>query len=228
MNGAGTSLERMNAMSSPAADLVDAMLSQLAVLFLAHTNGDAAAARQIATALMKSYQPKTETEVTLTADIIQFGCHATFSLMQASEPHLPLGMIIRLRALAVSLHRESLRTYEQLEQLRRERLALAEQAESEQAEPKQVLPEAAQPIQAADETASAPRPTVAEPVAPPSPSAPASTDSYAHLSKEAIRRLSPAQQKRIYLARMTETAKRRQAEQAALAAAQNSPGQAPE
>jgi hypothetical protein len=42
---------------------------------------------------------------------------------------------------------------------------------------------------------------------------------YADLSKEAIRRLTPAQQKRIYLERMTENNRRRQAEQAAQRAA---------
>jgi localization factor PodJL len=194
--------------------MVEAMLNQLALLFLASTNGDTDVARQIAAALLIAYKPNTEPELTLTGAVIHFGCHATQSLVQACAPDLPLGMVIRLRASAVSLHREALRSYQKLEQLQRERRALADQTP-----PEPVAPEQPQPVQAAREPVPAEQPAAAEPV-PPRP-APASADSYAHLSKEAIRRLSPAQQKRIYLARMTDTARRRQAEQAALSAARN-------
>jgi hypothetical protein len=203
-------------MSSPATAMVDVTLNQLALLFLASTNGDPVVARQIAAALLVAYRPHTEAELTLSANIINFGCHATRSLMQADAADLPLSMVIRLRASAVSMHRESLRALEKLQQMQRGRGALAEQAklewEPKPGKPAQAVPEPSQPVAAEIEPAAEPLAAEAVQV---HPAAPVSTGRYTHLSKEAIRRLSPAQQKQAYLERMAENARRRQAEQAA-------------
>jgi hypothetical protein len=196
--------------SIPAA-IVETVLGQLALFFLAGASGDPQAGRQAAKACLAAYRPETEPELTLAADIICFGFHVRQSLYEAAELDRPINQVMRLRSGAASMSREAYRSLLKLEALQRERLAAQAPMQPEVvvsppvAEPPMLDQVAPQAVDAALKTRRRP-----------DPSAPR----YAHLSKEAIRRLTPAQQKRIYLERMTENNRRRQAEQAALAAQQ--------
>jgi len=192
--------------------IIETVLGQLALLFLAGANGDPQVARQAALRFLISYQPQTEPELALAADIISFGFHVRQSLHQAAEPDRPLHQVQRLRSGAASMGREAYRSLVKLEQLQQ-----ARQARQEQVTPEVVqtppAPVAERPV-ARDVTAlpEAPRPAASGAIP------------YGDLSKEAIRRLRPAEQKRIYLERMTETFRRRQAEQAEIAAQQSAVG----
>jgi PHD/YefM family antitoxin component YafN of YafNO toxin-antitoxin module len=182
--------------------IIETVLGQLTLLFLAAAKGDALVARHAAATFLAAYHPGTEAELALAAEIISFGFHVRQSLLQAAEPDRPLNQVQRLRGAAASLGREAYRRLVMLEHMQRARNA--PQAEPDVAAA--LEPAAEAPAAAAVET---PRPAAS------------SMPSYAHLSKEAIRRMSPAAQKRAYLERMTDMNRRRLAEQAAALAQQN-------
>ncbi len=83
--------------------IIETVLGQLALLFLAGANGDPQAARQAALRCLAAYRPVSESELTLAANIICFGFHARQSLYQAAEPDQPLNQVMRLRSGAASL-----------------------------------------------------------------------------------------------------------------------------
>jgi hypothetical protein len=182
---------------------IETILGQLFLFYLPGANGDRETARQAALAGLLAYQPRTEPELALAAEIIGYRYHARESMRQAAEPDLATNQMLRLVTAATRLGREALRGLVKLEQMQRVR----RDASEPEAPPVEAEPVAAEPPQPAP-----------EPAATPSPAAP-SPARYAHLSKEAIRKLSPAQQKRAYLERITESTRRRQAEQAACAPA---------
>jgi hypothetical protein len=182
--------------------IIEAVLGQLTLLFLAAAKGDPVVARHAAGRFLTAYQPGNEAELALAAEIICFGFHVRQCLLQAAEPDQPLNLVQRQRRDATSLGREAYRRLVKLERMQRARNAPRDQAEPD--------------------VAAAPEPVAEAPAAAETQrSAAASMPSYAHLSKEAIRRMSPAAQKRAYLERMTEMNRRRQAEQAAASGQKN-------
>jgi hypothetical protein len=189
--------------------VIETVLGQLVLLFLAGANGDHQAARQAVLACLDAYHPRTEPELLLAGEIIGLGFHVRQALYQAAELDRPINQVLRLRSGAASLSREAYRSLLKLEALQRERLA-------------------AQRAPAQPDIAAAPiLPPEPEPVADTPVAAPVETARYEHLSKEAIRRLRPAEQKRIYLERMKQNARRAQAEQAALAAVRDAASRPP-
>ncbi len=102
--------------------ILDTILTRLAFLFLAAA-GDEAAARQAAMRMLAAYNPETEPELSLAADIISFSFHALEALSQSAEPGLKLTAILRLRASAVSLSREAHKARRKLDQIQKERRA---------------------------------------------------------------------------------------------------------
>ena len=102
--------------------ILDTILTRLAFLFLAAA-GDEAAARQAAMRMLAAYNPETEPELSLAADIICFGFHALEALSQSAEPELKLSAILRLRGSAVSLSREAHKAQRRLDQIQKERRA---------------------------------------------------------------------------------------------------------
>ncbi len=105
--------------------VLDKILGSLALLFLATTGGDLAAARHAASRLLACYDVETEEELRLAADIVSFGFHALDALGQSMAPDLPLKEVLRLRGSACSLSRQSHSSQRKLDQLRRDRLAPA-------------------------------------------------------------------------------------------------------
>jgi hypothetical protein len=86
----------------PAA-ILDTILGRLSLLFLSGAGGDTAAARLAARQMLAIYQPETEDEFRLAAQIVSFSFHALEALSQAASPDMPLTRILRLRSSAVSL-----------------------------------------------------------------------------------------------------------------------------
>jgi hypothetical protein len=108
--------------SIPAA-IVDTILGRLAALFLIGANGNVEAARQAVLHLLAGYNIQTDQELFLAAEVISFGCYSLEALSQSATPDMPLNKVIRLRASAVSLNRESHRSRLKLEQMQRGRAA---------------------------------------------------------------------------------------------------------
>jgi hypothetical protein len=194
--------------------IIETVLGQLALLFLAGAQGDQQVARQAALRFLASYRPETEPELALAADIISFGFHARQSLHQAADPDRPFNQAQRLRSGAAGLGREAYRCLVKLEQLQKARQTQAK-VELVQAQLMAALDAIDPPPPAPETPMETPvEPPLAAPAENPRPAV-AGAGTYPDLSKEAIRRLRPAEQKRIYLARMTESARRRQADLAA-------------
>jgi hypothetical protein len=104
----------------PAA-ILDTILGRLSLLFLSGAGGDTAAARLAARQMLAIYQPETEDEFRLAAQIVSFSFHALEALSQAASPDMPLTRILRLRSSAVSLSRESHKAQRRLDQLQKAR-----------------------------------------------------------------------------------------------------------
>jgi hypothetical protein len=129
----------MSHLATLPAAILETILTGLATLFLAGANGDTAAARQAASYMLNAYQPETEDELRLAANIICFSFQGHEALAQAAAPDLPLTRILRLRGGAVSLSRESARAERRLGQLRKAR------QQAIQAPAAEIQPEPAQP-----------------------------------------------------------------------------------
>jgi hypothetical protein len=113
-------------MSQPLANtlpsaVVETVLTRLAALFLTGAAGDLTAARQAAAQMLAAYDPQTEDELRLAANIVGFSFHALEALGQAATPDMPLTKILRLRGGAVSLSRESHKAQRRLDQLQKGR-----------------------------------------------------------------------------------------------------------
>jgi hypothetical protein len=101
--------------------VVETVLTHLAALFLTGAAGDITAARQAAAQMLAAYDPQTEDELRLAANIVGFSLHALEALGQAATPDMPLTKILRLRGGAVSLSRESHKAQRRLDQLQKAR-----------------------------------------------------------------------------------------------------------
>jgi len=125
--------------SAPAAvvnpAILDTILGQLALLFLAGAVGDLAVARDAARQMLAAHKVETPDELRLAAEIISFGFHALEALGQASNPDMSLTKILRLRGSAVSLSREAHKAQRKLDQLQRDRRAGAPAQPAEQEQP---------------------------------------------------------------------------------------------
>jgi hypothetical protein len=110
--------------------VLDKILGTLALLFLATTGGDVTTARHAASRLLACYDAETEEELRLAADIVSFGFHALDALGQSMTPDLPLKEVLRLRGSACSLNRQSHSSQRKLDQLRRDRVAVAAEPEA--------------------------------------------------------------------------------------------------
>jgi len=104
----------------PAA-ILETVLIRLAALFLTGAGGDITAARHAALQMLGAYQPETEAELRLAANIIGFGLQALEALAQASTPDLSITRVLRLRGSAVSLNREATKAQRGLDQLQKAR-----------------------------------------------------------------------------------------------------------
>jgi hypothetical protein len=101
--------------------ILNTVVGRLALLFLSGADGDLTAARQAAAHMLAAYNPETEDELRLAAEIVTFSFHALEALSQASTPEMPLNKILRLRSGAVSLSRESHKAEHRLDQLQKAR-----------------------------------------------------------------------------------------------------------
>jgi hypothetical protein len=123
----------MSLASFPAA-VIETILARLAMIFLAGADGDNTAARQAAQQMLAVYNPHTEDELCLAANIISFNFQALEALGQAANLDQPITRILRLRSGAVSLSREAERARRSLSQIQKARQQ-AQAAEAPQAEP---------------------------------------------------------------------------------------------
>jgi hypothetical protein len=101
--------------------ILDTILDHLARLFLIGAKGNEAAARDAAVHMLAAYNPETEDELRLAANIISFSFHALEALGQATTPDMAITRILRLRGSAVSLSRESHKAERRLDQIRNPR-----------------------------------------------------------------------------------------------------------
>jgi hypothetical protein len=101
--------------------ILNTVLGRLALLFVSGANDDLTAARQAAAHMLAAYNPETEDELRLAAEVVTFSFHALEALSQASTPEMPLNKILRLRSGAVSLSRESHKAQHRLDQLQKTR-----------------------------------------------------------------------------------------------------------
>ncbi len=116
--------------------ILETVLTGLAPLFLNGAAGDTNAAREAASQMLTAYDPQTEDELHLAANIVAFSFQALEALAQAATPGMPLTRTLRLRSGAVSLSRESHKAQRRLDKLQAARRA-GIQAETQ--------PEATQP-----------------------------------------------------------------------------------
>jgi hypothetical protein len=101
--------------------ILNTVVGRLAPLFLSGADDNLAAARQAAAHMLAAYNPETEDELRLAAEIVTFSFHALEALSQATTPEMPLNKILRLRSGAVSLSRESHKAEHRLDQLQKAR-----------------------------------------------------------------------------------------------------------
>ncbi len=122
-------LDRADCSSQPGlaalvpAGLLDLLLGRLALFFLTNVGDDLAAARDTAAHMLLGFDPRTEDELHLAAEVVSFSFHALEALGQAVDPALSLNQKLRLRTGAVSLNRESHKSRRQLEQIQKARRA---------------------------------------------------------------------------------------------------------
>jgi hypothetical protein len=103
------------------ATILETILGRLALLFLTGAAGNLNAAREAARQMLAAYQPETDDEFRLAAEVIGFSFHALEALGQAMTPDMPLTRVLRLRGSAVSLSRESHKAQRRLDHLQQAR-----------------------------------------------------------------------------------------------------------
>lgn len=123
MSHPSMSLPSMSLPSGIACAILGTVLDRVALLLLSGAAGDLTAARHGATRMLAAHYAETEEEIRLAGEVISFGLHALSALGQAADPGLPLTTILRFRASAVSLSRESHKFQRQLDRLQRARRA---------------------------------------------------------------------------------------------------------
>jgi hypothetical protein len=108
------------AMQYPGA-ILQTLLAHFAGLFLAGAGGNREAAEQAAAGLLAAYQPESQDELRLAAQVVGFSFHALEALTQTATPDMPLNRILRLRGSAVSLSRESHKAQRRLDERQKSR-----------------------------------------------------------------------------------------------------------
>jgi hypothetical protein len=117
----------LSAVITPA--VLDKVLGELATHFLPSAGGDLPTARQAASRLLAVHEVQTKEELRLAADIVSFSVQALDALDRSMVPGLTENEILRLRAAAANLSRQSERSQRRLDQLKCDRHAIAAQAE---------------------------------------------------------------------------------------------------
>jgi hypothetical protein len=110
-------------MSQPAtitAAILDKILAFLAPLFLVATTGDIGAAQEAASAMLASYNPRTNRELRFAALSIAFAFGALETLSKAADPELALNQVLRLRGNANALNRSAQQNESRLEKLQKQ------------------------------------------------------------------------------------------------------------
>jgi hypothetical protein len=113
-------------MSQPAshptitAAIFDKILAFLAPLFLVATTGDIGAAQEAASAMLGSYNPRTNRELRFAALSIAFAFGALETLCKAAGPELPLNQVLRMRGNANALNRSAQQNEARLEKLQKQ------------------------------------------------------------------------------------------------------------
>jgi hypothetical protein len=110
-------------MSQPAtitAAIFDKILAFLAPLFLVATTGDIGAAQEAASAMLASYNPRTNREMRFAALSIAFAFGALETLSKAADPELALNQVLRLRGNANALNRSAQQNESRLEKLQKQ------------------------------------------------------------------------------------------------------------
>jgi hypothetical protein len=97
------------------AAVLDRIFALLAPLFLSATGGDAEAARNAASALLASYEPRTNRELRFAALAIAFSFGALDALSRSADPELTLNQVLRLRGNANALNRAAQQNETRLE-----------------------------------------------------------------------------------------------------------------
>lgn len=109
----------LSAIITPA--ILDKVIGLLVPLLIDSAGGDLPTARHAATSLLADYEPQTEEELRLAAEIIGFGFGALDALSQSMAPDLTLNAILRLRGSANAQHRCANQCQRTLDKLRKER-----------------------------------------------------------------------------------------------------------
>jgi hypothetical protein len=110
-------------MSQPAtitAAIFDKILAFLAPLFLVAATGDIGAAQEAASAMLASYNPRTNREMRFAALSIAFAFGALETLSKAADPELALNQVLRLRGNANALNRSAQQNESRLEKLQKQ------------------------------------------------------------------------------------------------------------
>jgi hypothetical protein len=110
-------------MSQPAtitAAIFDKILAFLAPLFLVAATGDIGAAQEAASAMLASYDPRTNRELRFAALSIAFAFGALETLSKAADPELALNQVLRLRGNANALNRSAQQNEARLEKLQKQ------------------------------------------------------------------------------------------------------------
>jgi hypothetical protein len=110
-------------MSQPAtitAAIFDKILAFLAPLFLVAATGDIGAAQEAASAMLASYNPRTNREMRFAALSIAFAFGALETLSKAADPELALNQVLRLRGNANALNRSAQQNEARLEKLQKQ------------------------------------------------------------------------------------------------------------
>jgi hypothetical protein len=110
-------------MSQPAtitAAIFDKILVFLAPLFLIAATGDIGAAQEAASAMLGSYNPRTNRELRFAALSIAFAFGALETLSKAADPELALNQVLRLRGNANALNRSAQQNESRLEKLQKQ------------------------------------------------------------------------------------------------------------
>jgi hypothetical protein len=113
----------MSSFPNIAPAFLEEVLRFLAPLFIAGANGEPAAARQAALSALAAYDPRTEQELRLAAQITSLGFSALEALAQSMNPDLSVNAVLRLRGNANALHRSAHQCERVLDRLCKERLA---------------------------------------------------------------------------------------------------------
>ncbi|HQT76350.1 MAG TPA: hypothetical protein PLD10_04805 [Rhodopila sp.] len=111
----------MSAFPNIAAAFLEEILIFLAPMFMNGAAGDASAARHAALCALAAYDPRTEQELRLAAEITSLGFSMLEALAQSANPDLSLSAVLRLRGNANALHRSAHQCQRVLDRLRKQR-----------------------------------------------------------------------------------------------------------